>query len=125
MNATLEKSWAKPVLVFYRERLDQPERKAIAVVKTRNLVVSRVEGAVEVNGTIAEFFPLMGDIDDIATGTSTLERYVLCWFDDDEDDVDKAWRRLTGVTFPNGVTRTTNDKGKRTYNATFRVTGTP
>jgi hypothetical protein len=121
VNETLDKSWEKPVLVFYRERRDQPERKAFAVVKTRKLVVSRVEGEIEVNGTIDEFFPLMGDIDDIATGTSSSERYVLCWFDDDEDDVANAWRRLTGVTFPNGVTRTTNDKGKRTYHATFRV----
>lgn len=111
--------WKKPVLVFYRERREKPERRAFAVVKAGRLVVSRLKEETAFRGDITDFFPLMGDIDYISTGEGASGRYVLCWFDDEEDDFNKAWRRLTGVTFPNGLTFVTDNKGKRTYNANF------
>lgn len=114
--------WEKPVLVFYRERRDKPERKAFAVVKARKLMVSRGEGEPAFRGGITEFFRLMGDIDYISTEEGASDRYILCWFEDEEDDFNKAWRRLTGVTFPNGIAFVTDEEGKRTYNATFRAT---
>jgi hypothetical protein len=113
--------WEKPVLVFYRERQDRPERKAFAVVKARKLVVSRGEEETAFRGEITDFFPLMGDIDYISTEEGSSGRYILCWFEDEEDDISKAWRRLISVTFPNGIAFVTDEENKRTYNANFRA----
>ena len=113
--------WEKPVLVFYRERREKPERKAFAVVKARKLMVSRNEPEAEFKGDIIDFFPLMGNIDNIYTVEGSSDRYILCWFDDREDNLSKAWRRLTSVTFPAGITFSTDTKGKRTYNANFKA----
>lgn len=112
----------KPVIIFYKERGKQPERKAFAVVKARKLLVSKVdEKETLFDGSVNDFFPLMGDIDYICSKEGMADRYVLCWFDDKEDDFAKAWRRLTGVTFPAGTNFATDKKGKRTYNATFKA----
>lgn len=35
--------WNKPVVVFYRERFEKPERKAFLVVKSKRLVIFTVE----------------------------------------------------------------------------------
>jgi len=113
--------WEKPVIVFYRERLKKPERKAFAVVKARRLVISRVEGGTKFRGNIKDFFPFMGDIDYISSTKGMSDRYVLCWIDDKEDDFSKAWRRLNGVNFPSGIVFRTDEKGKRTYNADFEA----
>jgi len=43
----------------------------------------------------------------------------LCWFDDTEDDFSTAFRRLTGVIFPQGIQCEINDKDKKVCNATF------
>ena len=109
--------WEKPVLVFYRERKEKPERKAFAVVKARKLIISSDDFGF--SGKIEDFFPLMGDIDYISTKEGESGQYVLCWFEDKEDDFSKAWRRLTGVTFPTGVAFTTDIKEKKTYNTNF------
>lgn len=49
------------------------------------------------------------------------DRYVLCWFEDKEDDFSKMWRRLTGVTFPNGIALVSEKDDKRTYEAEFEA----
>ena len=113
--------WERPVLVFYKERQDKPERKAFAVIKAREFILSRNSNNVEITGEIREFFPLMGDIDIISTKEGKADQYILCWFEDKENDFSKAWRRLTKVTFPKGLTFTTNNKGKRTYNTEFKA----
>lgn len=117
----LELIWEKPVVVFYKERLKKPERKAFAAVKARRLVTSRVKERAKFESNIKDFFPFMGDIDYISSKEGISDRYVLCWMDDREDDFSKAWRRLTGVTFPTGITFTTDERGKRTYNANFKA----
>lgn len=61
----------------------------------------------------------MGDIDYISSKDGMADRYVPCWFEDKEDDFE-AWRRLTGVTFPE-ATSFVIDKGERTYNASFKA----
>ena len=113
--------WKKPVLTCYKERNKQPERKAFAVIKTRELSFSKTEqkGA-EIDGSIVDFFPLMGDIDYFLSKEGSVDKYVLCWFDDDEDDFIKGFRRLSGVTFPAGVKVEVDKNGKKTYNAAFR-----
>jgi len=113
--------WEKPVIVLYKERLKKPERKAFAVVKARKLAISRVEEEATLEGNIKDFFPFMGNIDYISSKEGISDRYVLCWMDDREDDFSKAWRRLTGVTFPTGITFKTDERGKRTYNANFKA----
>lgn len=118
----MELVWERPVIVFYKERLKKPERKAFAVVKARKLGISRVEEKdANFKGNLKDFFPFMGDIDYISSMDGMSDRYVLCWLDDKEDDFSKAWRRLTGVTFSAGITFTTDEKSKRTYNANFKA----
>lgn len=117
----MELVWKKPVIVFYKERLEKPERKSFAVVKARRLVISRVEEDTHFEGNIKDFFPFMGDIDYISSAEGIGDRYVVCWMDDKEDDFSKAWRRLTGVTFPAGITFITDEKGKKIYNTNFKA----
>ncbi len=117
----LESVWEKPVITFYKERFGEPEREAFVVVKARRLVVSRKDGDVNFNCIIEDFFPLMGEIDYISTEEGKADRYVLCWFDDREDDFGRAFRRLTGATFPEGIKFVTDEKGKRSYNASFEA----
>ncbi|MFC1487588.1 hypothetical protein ACFLRN_07890 [Thermoproteota archaeon] len=112
--------WEKPVLVFYKERKEKPERRAFTVVKARKLIVSQND-EFEFSGNIKDFFPLMGDIDYISTEKGSSDQYILCWFEDKEDDLSKAWRRLTSVTFPKGISFSNDKKGKRTYNVEFKA----
>jgi hypothetical protein len=113
--------WEKPVITFYKERMGKPERKAFVVVKARRLVISRNEKNAKFSCSLENFFPLMGEIDHLSTEDGKADRYVLCWFDDSEDDFGRAFRRLTGVTFKEGIEYTTDEKGKRTYNASFKA----
>jgi len=117
----LDSVWEKPVITFYKERFGKPERKAFAVVKARRLVISRKDKETKFHGNIEDFFPLMGEIDYLSTKEGKADRYVLCWFDDSEDDFGRAFRRLTGATFPEGIKFVTDEKGKRTYNASFEA----
>ena len=71
--------------------------------------------------SIQEFFPLMGNIDYISTDEGRSDKYIICWFDDKEDDFSKSWRRLITVTFKTGITFMTDEKGKRSYKAAFRA----
>jgi hypothetical protein len=112
--------WERPVLVFYREKHEEPEREAFAVVKARRLIFDRGAEGPQFNGSIQDFFPLMGDIDYISSEEGLSDQYVMCWFDD-EADFDRSWRRLTGVIFPKGVNYETDERGKRTYNADFKA----
>lgn len=86
----MELVWKKPVIVFYKERLKKPERKALAVIKAKKLVASRVMEGARFKGNVEDFFPLMGDIDYISSAEGISDRYVLCWLDDREDDFSKA-----------------------------------
>ena len=117
----MESVWEKPVITFYMERFGKPEREAFAVVKARRLVISRKDRDAKFSGIIEDFFPLMGNIDFISTEEGKADRYVLCWFDDNEDDFSRAFRRITGATFPEGIRFVTDEKGKRTYNASFEA----
>jgi len=113
--------WKKPVITFYRERFGKPEREAFLVVKARRLYILRNDGSDKLGCTLEDFFPLMGDIDYISSKEGKADRYVLCWFDDQYDDFGKAFRRLTGVTFPEGTKVVTDEKGKRSYSVNFEA----
>ena len=63
----------------------------------------------------------MGEIDVTSTKEGKADIYILCWFDDQEDDFGKAFRRLTGITFPEGIKCVTDEKGKRTCNTNFEA----
>jgi len=113
----LSYSWEKPVIIFYKERIKDPETKALAVVKARKLTVTKTEEKEnKFTGTIKDFFPIMGDIDYVTSKEGKNDNYVLCWFEDKEEDFTKFWRQLTSATFPNGISFTTDKRGKRTYN---------
>lgn len=117
----LDYVWEKPVITFYKERFGKPERKAFVVVKARRLAISRNEEDAKLSCSLEDFFPLMGEISHLSTEDGKADRYVLCWFDDSEDDFGRAFRRLTGVTFEEGIKCTTDEKGKQTYNTSFKA----
>ena len=108
--------WNKPVLSLYKENNEQPETEAFAVVKAKKLIVSESEKG-GFNCKIEDFFCLMGDVDQVQPAN----KYVVCWFDDSVDDFYAAFRRLSGVTFPTGVSYTVDKRNKRTYNSVLQA----
>ena len=109
------------MLTFYRERFGNPEREAFVAVKAKKLVVSGTEEDKNFKCALQDFFPIMGELDYVSSKEGKADRYVLCWFDDTVDDFGKAFRRLTGVTFPQGIKCVTNEKGKISCNADFEA----
>ncbi|NLE04195.1 MAG: hypothetical protein GX638_05255 [Crenarchaeota archaeon] len=63
----------------------------------------------------------MGDVDYVSSPEGLGDKYVLCWFDDVEEDTTKNLRRLTSVSFSQKVIYTTTESGKRTYNVQFKA----
>ena len=112
--------WLKPVITVYRDRRPQPERTPLAVIQAKKLTVTPSEKKT-LEGTIEYFFPLMGNIDYITFKGGKIDRYILCWFDDKEDDFRQAARRLGGVTFLPGMAFEVDQQGKRIYNASFKA----
>jgi CBS domain-containing protein len=110
--------WTKPVLTFYRDRIEQPERKPFAVVQARKLTITLSENKT-IEGNIQDFFALMGDLNYISSKEGQNDRYIICWFDEKEDDFNKAGRRLIKVNFEQSSKFRVDDKDKRTYNANF------
>jgi len=108
----------KPTICFFRERLDKPETEPFAVIKAQKIILEAT--AKGFKGNIVDFFALMGDIDYVSSADGKKDSYVLCWFDDSIDDFSKAFRKLTGVTFPSGLTCETRER-KRTYNVSFEA----
>ena len=113
--------WEKPVLTFYRERFGNPEKEAFVAVKAKKFVVSSNEVDTNFSCALEDFFPIMGQLDYILSQEGKADSYVLCWFDDKVNDFKKAYRRLTGVTFKEGINCKTNDKGKITCNTLFEA----
>jgi hypothetical protein len=107
----------KPVLTIFRERTTNPEIDPFVVIKARKVVVNNTGN--EINGTIQDFFRLMGDVNYLTSNEGVTDNYVLCWFDDTVPEMNDAPRRLQGVAFNGKVTCEINERGKRTYNATF------
>lgn len=116
-----EMVWKKAVVTLYRERYPKMETEPFAVIKTKAVTIN-VDENEHVSGNLEDFFALMGDVDYISSLQGSTDKYVLCWFDDAEEDTAKDLRRLTGVTFPKKVSYTLTESGKRTYNANFKAT---
>jgi hypothetical protein len=112
--------WNKPVLTLYRDRRQQPEREPFAVVQAKKLTVTTTEKKT-VDGHIEDFFALMGNLVYVSFKGGESDRYIMCWFDDKVDDFYQAGRRLVGVTFPPNMSFTVDERGKRTYNTTFKA----
>lgn len=110
--------WDKPVITVYKERFGKQEKEPFVAVKARKLTVSEQDNGAGFSCSLDEFFPIMGKIDYISTKEGKADTYVMCWFDDNEDDFGKAFRRLTGVTFREAECET-DKKGKITCNASF------
>lgn len=110
----------KPVIVFYKERKSR-EKNAFLVVKAKQLSISKNKVGNKLKGDLKDFFPLMGDIDYISSKEGISDKYVLCWFDDHEDDFSKAWRRLNNVEFSKGTFCNIGKNEKRVYNAQFEA----
>jgi len=109
--------WNKPVLSIYRENNNQPETEAFAVIKAKKLVVVLASEKGGFNGKIEDFFCLMGDVDQV----QSTKKYVVCWFDDSVEDFYAAFRRLSAVTFPSGISFTVDKRNKRTYNTVLQA----
>jgi hypothetical protein len=109
--------WNKPVLTIYRERRP-PERDPLAVVQAKKLSVTSSEKKC-LEGNIEDFFVLMGNFDYVSFKGGEADRYVVCWFDDKENDFIQAARRMGGVKFPPGMLSKVDERGKKTYNTSF------
>ena len=109
----------KPVLTLYRERIPR-EKDPFAVVKALKLAVSKSEKE-GYNGIINSFFPLMGNLDCLSSVEGKKDIYVICWFDDNVESLNKSYRRLAGVTFTSEVQYVVDERGKRTYDARFKA----
>jgi hypothetical protein len=72
--------WDKPVLTLYRDRKQQPEREPFAVVKAKKITITKSENN-EIEGTLQDFFALMGNLDYISSEEGESDRYIVCWFD--------------------------------------------
>ncbi|MEW6592134.1 MAG: hypothetical protein AB1305_00360 [Candidatus Hadarchaeota archaeon] len=122
----MEISWEKPVLVFYEDKSDDPQRKAFLVVKAKKLVVNKESGS-DVKGSLHDFFPLMGDVDQLYKHGKSSSTCIVCWMDDREEDFDRAWRRMDGVKFSAAESKEGRSgkfgEPKRTYNAEFTCKG--
>ncbi len=87
-----------PTIILFRERADHPEKDPFAVTRAKKIEVEvKTEGGFI--GRITNFFPLMGNLDYISSPEGKKDQYVLCWFDDREDDFNTAFKKLTGVKF--------------------------
>ena len=117
----MQRVWAKPVITFYRERFGKPEKEGFVAVKARKLIISRTQGDSKFSCVLEDFFPIMGQIDYVSSKEGKTDAYVLCWFDDTIDDFGKAFRRLTGVTFHEGISCVNDSKGKVTCNTRFEA----
>lgn len=104
---------------MYKERFGKPEREAFVAVKARKLVVSKQDEDSKFSCVLEDFFPIMGKIGYVSTEEGKADKYVLCWFDDGVDDFSKAFRRLTGVTFLEGINCVAGEQDKTTCNARF------
>ena len=108
--------WEKPVITFYKERFGEPEKEAFVAIKARRLSVSKKESKLICN--LKDFFPIIGKLDYLFSEEGKADNYVLCWFDDAED-FGEGFRRMTGVSFSEGIQCITNEKGKMTCNANY------
>ena len=113
--------WNKPVITFYKERFGQQEKEPFVAIKAHRLTVTKQVQDKPLSCVLDEFFPIMGRIDYMQTEEGKKDTYVLCWFDDKEDDFKKAFRRLTGVTITKEITCETDKKGKITCNGSFKA----
>ena len=114
--------WGDIVINFYRERKETPETRALVAVKAERLEVKKFEEDFEIMGTILNFFILKGDITYFSSKEGLSDRYVLCWSDEEENDISVVWRgKINGVTFPTGITFSVEKDGKRLYNAHFQA----
>ena len=114
--------WENIIINFYRERYENPETNVVVAVKAKRLKVSKFKKDTELTGTIYDFIPLRGDLNYVSSDEGLSDRYVLCWLDNEKNDLHKTWRgKINGVTFSKGILFTTDTDGKRIYNATFNA----
>jgi hypothetical protein len=115
----MSSSWKKPVICIFRERNINPETDPFVVIRAKQVTVQE-DSEANYRGTISDFFTLMGDADYLSTPEGKADHFVLCWFDDREEDMTKDLRRLRGVHIEGEVACSENEKThKRTYNASF------
>ncbi|WP_455368186.1 hypothetical protein [[Eubacterium] cellulosolvens] len=108
-----------PTITLYRERVDYPEVEPFVVMRANKIVMEvKTEGGF--TGKIVNFFPLMGDLDYISSPEGRKDQYVLCWFDDREDDINTAFRKLTGVKFSSELS-SFESLGKRIFDVSFEA----
>lgn len=112
--------WNKPVLCIFKERDVNPEIDPFVVLKAKKLTLTQGRDC-KYSGRIVDSFTLMGDADYLTSAEGIADHYVMCWFDDTEQDMTKDLRRLRGVTLSSKVTCVLNDHGKRTYNVDFKA----
>ena len=110
--------WKKPTISFFKEKSDKQEPEPFVVIKAQKISLKKTEKH-GYDGEIIDFFVLMGDIDYINSDEGIRNKYVLCWFDDSVDDFNESFRRLTGVSFPEGIKCKLDKRGKKICKSNF------
>jgi hypothetical protein len=113
----------RPVIQVYRERLDHPEKEALIVIKSATGMTIEEGGTPRFSGEIKDFFPLMGRLDFLSDEAGLEDSYVLCWFDDREEDFGRSWKRLTGVRFAERPALISSPESKPAYSVSFTAAG--
>ncbi len=112
--------WRKPVLSIFKERDANPEVEPLVVIKAKKLAIIPSKDS-KLAGDIQDFFKLMGDPDYLSSTQGSNDHYIICWFDDTEEDTTKDFRRLSKVTFDKNLSCVVSKNGKKTYNGSFKA----
>ena len=88
---------------IYFQLFKDDKNKPLCVCRAKAIALDQSETEKEnINGTIEDFFPLMGSILDLISepsyGGSKID-YIICWADDTIKDETKIWKKLVGVRF--------------------------
>ena len=114
----------RPVVQIFLERIDDPQKEPLTVIKCMSDMIIREEENRShlFGGEIQSFFPLMGQLNFLKKQSGLSDRYVLCWFDDREEDFNLSWKRLNGVRFSEQPVLISGQKRKPAYNVSFTAT---
>lgn len=115
-----EITYNKPVVCIFKERSPNPEVDPFVVVKARKMILNKTQTqGFPYTCEMLDFFALMGDADYLLSSEGAGDRYVICWFDDAQSDVNHDFRRLGGASLKEKPLLSYTESGKRKYNAKF------
>ncbi len=89
------KTWRNVYFQIFHE----DENKPFCVCRANSLSIDELKN-INITGSIESFFPLMGSIIEFLADpgfSGSTKKYVICWADEEIEDEDRKWLKLTGV----------------------------